>query len=102
MLSLFNEPGINQLRSCATLGLNSAISGVLFCSTNGCMCQDLPAILQAVSSVVDGYCSTNSYDATTVMAAVISYCTVHGYTVPSELASITTSSGTFGPCHPFC
>lgn len=92
-LSVLNGPGINQLRSCAAMALDLAIDEE--CTTDGCVCQDLPSILHAVSTGVDGYCSSNKYDATTAMVAVISYCTVHGYAVPSDLASITTSSGAF-------
>jgi hypothetical protein len=59
-----------------------------------CQASDLPAILSAMSTAVSMQCS-NVHDATAAMAAIISYCTVQGYTLPSALASITISPGTF-------
>ena len=92
-IGLYNAPEMNQLRLCARTGLELSNTQ---CTTDSCLCQlqDLPAILQAVSAEVNSQCSSNSYDATTAMYAVISYCTAQGYPVASSLSSITTSPGT--------
>jgi hypothetical protein len=57
-------------------------------------------MLKAVSDAVDSQCSTstNPYDATAAMGAVISYCIMHDYTVPSNLATITIPPGVFVVC----
>jgi hypothetical protein len=96
--NVLNDPGIKQLRKCALSGLDLSIGYA--CPTDDCVCQsnDLPSVLVAVSTAVDSQCSTNMYDATAAMFAVISYCSVHGYTVPQDLASITTPPGTFYIC----
>jgi len=91
-LTIQYSPSIKFLRSCAVSGLDIALDEQ--CFTDQCVCGlDLPSVLNAVSTAVDGNCATNRYDATSAMFAVIQYCTVQGYSVPSSLASITTSSG---------
>jgi hypothetical protein len=102
-LGIIDAPGIKQqLRECALLGLE--ISIYKNCPTDGCVCesQDLPLILDAVSTAVDIQCSTNSYDATAAMVAVVSYCTFRSFIVPSALASMTAPSGKMSClCHSF-
>ncbi|KIM80354.1 hypothetical protein PILCRDRAFT_822481 [Piloderma croceum F 1598] len=96
-LGIIDAPGMKELRECALLGLG--ISIYERCSTDGCVCesQDLPLILDAVSTAVDIQCSTNSYDATAAMAAVVSYCTIRSFTIPSALASMTALPGNNRP-----
>jgi hypothetical protein len=102
-LGIIDAPGIKQqLRECALLGLE--ISIIKRCSTDGCVCesQDLPLILDAVSTAVNTQCSSNSYDATAAMAAVVSYCAIRSFAVPSTLASMTAHPGKISClCHSF-
>jgi hypothetical protein len=88
-LDVLSGSGMQQLRECAQLGVELSIDDE--CSTDGCICQpqDLPLILHAVSTAVDQQCSSDIYDATAAMAAVISYCSVRSYPVPPNMGPMT-------------
>jgi hypothetical protein len=98
-VDLIYSPSYSSLRYCAQQGLDKGIDEY-GCGTNDCLCREdiLSSAITAISTEVDGYCTSASADASSAIAAVVGYCSANTYSAvsfsnpPSPTGPTTTSA----------